>query len=255
HDLLYVPYCDGSLFAGDVDQDLPPSLVDPSTSGFSFQRGLQNLSAALDVGGRQFPAPRRIVLAGASGGAFGTISAAPLVRRVYPDAEILVLNDSGLGIARDGEPDFIEGLLEGWNALDAIPASCPECTAGGHIVELVAWNLSVDPNLRVAPITHTRDAVIAGVFLMERDLARFEAAILRETGAIAARFPERYRRFLQPGENHSVLLNAVPPVPFSFLGMLGGLEEEIDGVSALAWITAAVAGSDAWRDTVDPSLR
>ena len=56
-------------------------------------------------------------LAGVSGGAFGTITALPLVRYYYPETEILVFNDSGVGVADEADPDLLdETLLAGWNA-------------------------------------------------------------------------------------------------------------------------------------------
>ena len=103
-DVLYLPYCDGSLFAGDVDRVLPTSVLveDGPIESMGYQRGLQNLTAALDVGLAEFPNPSRILLTGVSGGAFGTIAALPLVRFYYPETEILVFNDSGVGVAKDG---------------------------------------------------------------------------------------------------------------------------------------------------------
>ena len=68
-----------------------------------YQRGLQNLTAALDIGVEQFPNPSRILLTGVSGGAFGTITALPLVRHYYPDTEIVLFNDSGVGVAKEGD--------------------------------------------------------------------------------------------------------------------------------------------------------
>jgi len=56
----YLPYCDGTLFAGDRDVD-----------GRSF-RGLKNLSAALDVIVNSYPNPSRIVLIGNSAGGSAT---------------------------------------------------------------------------------------------------------------------------------------------------------------------------------------
>jgi len=38
-----------------------------------YQRGLQNLTAALDIAVTEFPSPSRILLTGVSGGAFGTL--------------------------------------------------------------------------------------------------------------------------------------------------------------------------------------
>ncbi|MEM9257527.1 MAG: pectin acetylesterase-family hydrolase [Pseudomonadota bacterium] len=251
HDLVFVPYCDGSLFTGDVDRPLPPSLTGPSTVGetMSYQRGAQNLSAALDIARREFPNPSRVVLVGPSGGSFGTIVATPLVRFYYPGIDILVIRDSGLGIVRDGDPDFINGLLRGWNADSVIPASCVDCTADGNVINFIEWNLENDPNLYMAPMAHMQDGIIAGLFLM-LDGPVYQAAVLEGTGRLAERFPTRYKRFLQAGSNHMVILNSGPVTPYLTGNQGSLLEEDIDGVRPIDWISAAVQRRADWVDTV-----
>src|SRR5690606_41424075 len=59
-----------------------------------------------------FPSPRRIVLAGSSGGGYGTILASFLVRYVYPGVPIDVVNDAGAGIAKEGDPRSEEHTSE-----------------------------------------------------------------------------------------------------------------------------------------------
>src|SRR5512139_565749 len=105
-DVVYLPYCDGSLFSGDseLDDDMDGTLD-------RFHHGLQNLSAALTMGYAHFPSPNRIVLAGSSGGGYGTILASYLVRYVYPDVPIYVFNDSGEGLGKDGDPTFLDTLI------------------------------------------------------------------------------------------------------------------------------------------------
>jgi len=58
----YVPYCDGSLFAGDIEIDEDDGVID------RYHRGLLNLSAALDTIQKEFPSPDRIVMTGMSAG-------------------------------------------------------------------------------------------------------------------------------------------------------------------------------------------
>ena len=107
-DVVYLPYCDGSLFAGDVDRMSADQRAleggpDPS---MGYQRGLQNLTAALDVALAEFPNPSRILLTGVSGGAFGTITACRWCVIYYPETEILVFNDSGVGVAKEGDAEL-----------------------------------------------------------------------------------------------------------------------------------------------------
>ena len=64
--LGYVPYCDGTAFTGDRDVD-----SDGDGNNDRFFRGIQNLSASLDVIARTYPVPTRILLAGNSAGGTG----------------------------------------------------------------------------------------------------------------------------------------------------------------------------------------
>jgi hypothetical protein len=253
-DVVYLPYCDGSLFAGDVDRMLPSSVLGEGNGlSMGYQRGLQNLTAALDIALEQFPAPSRILLMGVSGGAFGTITALPLVRYYYPDTEILLFNDSGVGVAREGDPEFVnETLIAGWNATSLVPNSCTDCTSNGHVTRLIEWQLGADDNFAMSALSFSADSVIATFFLMI-DPADFTASLLAETGRAASAFPDRYKRFIPVGSAHTTLLLETSEGDLGDLE-IGSLETEIAGVSVLAWLTAMIEGTAPWSDLVDESL-
>ncbi len=254
-DVVYLPYCDGALFAGDVDRMLPSSALGGGAAGPSmgYQRGLQNLTAALDVAVAEFPDPSRILLTGVSGGAFGTITALPLVRYHYPDTEILVFNDSGVGVAKEGDAEFIdETLLAGWNASALIPASCTDCTSNGHITRLIDWELGADENFTMSALSFSADSVISTFFLMIPP-ATFTASLLAETGRTTSSFPERYKRFIPVGAAHTTLLRETAEGGGQGLE-IGSLETEVGGVTVLDWFTAMIDGREDWVDRVDESL-
>lgn len=252
-DVVYLPYCDGSLFAGDVDRMLPASvLAGGGAPSMGYQRGLQNLTAALEIAVSEFPNPSRILLAGVSGGAFGTITALPLVRYYYPDTEILLFNDSGVGIAKESDPSFVnETLLAGWNATSLVPASCTDCTSNGHVTRLIEWELGADDNFTMSALSFATDSVISTFFLMI-DPADFTASLLAETGRTTMRFPDRYKRFIPVGSAHTTLLQDSPGSVGSL--EIGSLQTEIEGVTVLDWLTAMIDGTEVWDDLVDPSL-
>jgi hypothetical protein len=253
--VLYLPYCDGSLFAGDVDRVLPNSVVGEGEPGESqgYQRGLQNLTAALDIGFEEFPNPSRILLTGVSGGAFGTINALPLVRYYYPDTEIVVFNDSGVGVAKDGEPEFVEEtLLAGWNADSLIPASCTDCTSNGHVTRLIEWQLEADDNFTMSALSFSADQVISAFFLMIPG-AEFTESLLAETGRTTMLFEERYKRFIPEGGAHTTLLTETSGGGQPGLE-IGALDTEIDGVTVLDWFTAHIEGTEDWDDLVAEGL-
>jgi Pectinacetylesterase len=255
-DVVYLPYCDGSLFAGDVDRILPNSIVGEggAASSMGYQRGLQNLTAALDIALEEFPSPSRILLTGVSGGAFGTITALPLLRYYYPDTEILLFNDSGVGIAKEGDSEFIdETLLGGWNASALVPASCTDCTSNGHVTRLIEWELAADDNFTMSALSFSADSVIASFFLMINP-ADFTASLLSETGKTASMFEDRYKRFIPVGGAHTTLLLETSE-DGGFPGVeIGSLQTTVGDVTVLDWITAMVDGTDGWIDLVDESL-
>lgn len=260
--VVYLPYCDGSMFAGQTEAD-----TDGDGTPDRIWHGLQNLSVTLDVAVRAFPSPRRIYLVGSSGGSYGTIPATVLVRRKWPDAEIRVVQDAGLGLGRPGDPSFVNGLLDEFGASDVLPASCVDCTADGHIIGLVEWGLERDPNLEVMALGAFEDYVIGDVFLGIGGAAYAEA-MAKETGSIAARFPNRYKRFLIDGRAHTLTLGSITGLTGSDFGALlvepwwktlqllsvelGGIDTAVlDGTSLATWLDAMMRDDDrVWRDLV-----
>lgn len=260
--VLYLPYCDGSLFIGDND-------LDDNGDGKPdrFHRGLQNSSAAFSVGKERFPNPDRIVLAGSSGGGYGTIMTAFLVRYVWPDTPIFVINDSGTGIGKDGDPAFIDKLISEFGAEGFRPKDCPECFSDGHIIRLTSYLLGKDANMRVAVYTSWYDSVLGDTFL-QIGRGAFADAIEKKTNEIHDQFPEQYRRFIIDDHAHTAVLGDVsgivgtdivngvelPPNMLQLLGDLriGTLQESIGDLTLGTWLKSFVDGDmDAWVDILE----
>ena len=227
-DVGYLPYCDGSLWAGDRDTDSDGDGVDDR-----LFRGLQNLSAALDVIASRYPAPSRIFLTGNSAGGFGTHMALPLVRKLYPDVAIELINDSGVGISTPGSQETLNAY---WNAGAFYPASCDSCIGDdGHLTDYHAYQLAEDPNLRMGFMSHERDGVI-----VERspiDGPTFEAALLEARSELREAYPDRFRSFIAAGDGHTFILR--------------DFEREVGGTSVRAWIADMLDGGDAWISVSD----
>ena len=102
---------------------------------------------------------------------------------------------------------------------------------------------------------------------LDIDEALFAEALLAETGDLHARFPDRYRRFLVQGIEHTALLGDptgivgedFAAVEFSLDALaglsniqIGGLDRtEIDGYTVGEWLRAFVEGNDDWTDRVE----
>ena len=253
--MVYLPYCDGSMFAGDV-------VIDEDDDGTAdrFQTGLKNLSAAIDVAVDLYPAPDRITLGGSSGGGFGTIIATVLVRARFPGVPLFVVNDSGVGIVNAADPSFLGGLLDEFNIRRFLPASCVDCVDNGHLTRLVEWELQQDPDLKIAAFSYQQDLIIADLFL---DIGgeEFQAALLAETDHLNGLFPDRYVQFLPVGTSHTGLLGNVE----GFLGelpgdgpdianivTLGGLESTVvDGITLGEWLERMLTNAPPWTPVVE----
>jgi hypothetical protein len=253
--LGYVPYCDGSLFAGDIDVD-----ADGDGTIDRYHRGLANLSAALEVIHSEFPEPPRILLSGLSAGAYGTIMAGALARSVWPEVPIDLVADGGIGLGKPGIEGFITGILAEWNIMRIIPASCTDCFADGHATQLVSWALERDPSMRYAAISSLEDTVISTMFL-GISAAAYRSEVRAITGDMIWEHPEQYVRFIYAGSRHTTLaisestdLNNAGTLPFdvgdsdTIAGQLDDIlgrfdVTAIEGVTVADWLSLWLADS------------
>ncbi len=252
--VVFVPYCDGSLMGGDIEAD-----DDGDGELDRYQKGLHNLSAALGVALAEFPNPDRILLTGISAGGFATMTALPLVRYLYPDAEIEVVNDAGVGVG-SGEEGAIEVLAAEWNSSSALPQSCTECFASDQLMPVIGWQLDRDPNLRVGIVSSKQDFVITVTFVMIPG-DQFESALLEQSSLLRGRHPERFKRFIYNGDKHttlaieeatdlSVAVDFTDIDPAILDTILGRFDvTNIDDVTVADWVTSMIDRS-MWDDLV-----
>lgn len=196
--LGYVPYCDGSSMLGDRDVDSDGDGIDDR-----FFRGLQNLSASLDVIVNRYSSPDKIVLAGNSAGGFAVHHALPLVRKLYPEVAIDVINDSGTGIINPGGWQM---NLDYWNGNSFFPASCSDCIGtDGNLTGYHRYQLEQDPNLRIAYISSKQDDTFAQ--LTQGGGPAFEQQLLEAADELKTAFPERFNSLIPSGAEHTFILS------------------------------------------------
>lgn len=225
-DVVYVPYCDGSLFGGDTTVEYDGVRT--------WHHGLANLSVAVDLLAREFPDASEILVAGSSAGAFGNVPAYAVTRVAFPDKPVIVLNDSGPAFENHAVPAS-QLRAASWRAAERYPASCARCDE--HALWLLDWALERDPGLRVALFGFQRDEIIMDFF--ELDAESYRDLLLSLTGEIRARHPGRFERYLVAGEGHTIL-------QFREFHTLA-----VDGLRVADWTQAFLDGDAAWRDVVE----
>ncbi|MGD8861761.1 MAG: pectin acetylesterase-family hydrolase [Myxococcales bacterium] len=222
--LVYVPYCDGSVFAGDSEIE-----EGFDAQGARHHRGQRNFSAALDRALEHFPNPGRVLLAGSSAGGWGTVYHRALVRHVYPDAQLFVLNDAGLGLSTN------YSVVAGpWGSIARYqPESCERCSRSPHMLEYVKWYMGQDPSVVVGDFSAWQDSVIQR-FTFSANGEALSELIAAETQKPADAYPERYKRFFIDGSSHTAL---------------GSMHDtQIDGVTFGQWIGWMIDRDPRWQE-------
>jgi hypothetical protein len=125
-------------------------------------------------------------------------------RKLYRDAEILVMNDAGVGLSTPADPAHRDFLMSKWGAEGLLPPACTECTTSPHVMPFISWNMGLDPDVTLSMFSSYGDDTIAGFFLGISD-EEFKTALLDETDKLYTSYPERYRRFFIEGDLHTAL--------------------------------------------------
>lgn len=227
YDIVYVPYCDGSVFTGDATVDYGGVTT--------YHHGLRNLSVAVDALRDNFPDPSRVVVAGSSAGGYGTYAGYGAVRVALPDTPILVFNDSGPGVQNFDASDDVQNRVANWNFTNLIPESCTRCDE--QYSHLTGWALERDPWLRTALYSYQQDGVIS--FFIDLDGPAYRDLFIGVTDELEQEWPNRFERFLPVGTGHTVLL--------------GGdfYTQTVDGTSLLDWTRSFLDDPSTWEDVIE----
>lgn len=222
----YVPYCDGSGMMGDREVDSDGDGVNDR-----FFRGVKNLSASLDVIAKAYPEPDKIVLAGNSAGGFAVHPALVLVRKLYPNTPIDVINDSGLGILNEGG---MEELVQYWGAESFFPESCDNCIGdNGNITDYHKYQLEQDTNFRLAYVGSKQDETFAQLI----GAASYETQVLEAVSEMNNAFPERFNGIIANGDQHTFILRE--------------FEYAIAGTNVKTWISEMVNEEQKWTTRIE----
>ena len=240
YSIVYMPYCDGSVFAGDndvVDASFPFGPV-------RFHRGLRNLSAGMDLAKATFPHANRITVAGSSAGGVGAAGFSPfLVRFLYGNTKKLtVFNDAGPVATNLSDTAAIAARAADWQFGQFYPASCTDCDDMGQATAIIQWRLDNDATIREA--FYETDADLTNRFFL--DLlppngfqADYRDLILTAHGALNASHPNRYKRFIVSGDHSHTALQT--PLLYT---------QTVDGVTLDKWTRDFLVPKPSWVDLV-----
>lgn len=227
YNVVYAPYCDGSVFTGDATVDYEGHRT--------FHHGLWNLSVAVDAAKREFPEASRIVVAGSSAGGYGTFAGYGATRVAFPDTEIVVFNDSGPGVQNPDATEDVQNRVRNWNFTSRIPESCTECDP--QYTFLLDWALERDPSLRAAMYSYQQDRTIRG--FLDLSGPAYQSLLLEVTGEVHWRHPDRFARYFPQGSKHTILQD---PEFYT---------QVVDGVSIRDWTQAFLDASPAWVEVIE----
>jgi hypothetical protein len=256
YSVVYMPYCDGSVFGGDND------LVDPNfpLGPVRRHRGLRNLSAGMDLAKATFPDASRITVAGSSAGGVGAAAFAPfLARFLYGNTvkQLTVFNDAGPIAINLDAADAVEARDADWQFAQFYPASCTECDAFGQQTAIIEWRLDNDSTIREAFYETDGDSTNIGFasanlpgffdplppiipFPDGLSQSQYRELILAEHGALNAAHPDRYKRFIVSGDSSHTALQS--PRFYSF---------DADGVPLNEWTDDFLRKRRFWVDIVE----
>jgi hypothetical protein len=224
--LVFVPYCTGDVHGGDNLADYP------DTSGRTHRwhhAGRANVVTFLPWIAAAFPAASPLVVSGSSAGGFGALLNYDSFRRTFPEADAVLVDDSGPPlVGGDIPPALVAVWVAAWRIDRVVTPLCPACLA--DFSKLFPTLAGRYPHDRLALLSSTQDQVIRS-FFGYLDGSAFEAAVGRLEGALDPVAGARY--FVVAGSSHTLL-----PTPSTFTS---------GGVELRPWLAQQLAGDPAWK--------
>lgn len=237
--MMFVSYCDGSVFGGDNDVT-DPSFPIPAAGGVRRHRGVRNVTAAIDLARDIWPLPQKVLLSGSSAGGFGVAGISPFIVRFNWGnlTKLYVLNDSGPAVTNLAQTSTIQTRVDDWAYTQFIPSSCTDCTTDKQPAELVEWMLENDGQVRSALYSTDADQTIR-FFLSIPTQAAYRSLLLSTHDPIHAAFPFRHKRYIRSGSSAHTML-----------GDARYYTTVVNGTRLSDWVGAFVDQKPAWTDIV-----
>lgn len=247
YSIVYMPYCDGSVFSGDNDVYDPAfgAAIGVPSAVVRFHRGFRNQSAAMDLAKATFPKAKSITVAGSSAGGVGVAGFAPfLVRFNYGNnIKLTVFNDAGPVTVNLAVPGDIAKRDADWQFAQFYPESCTDCDAFGQATAIIDWRLDNDGAIREAFYETDSDLTNRFFLGLLGDPAGFRNLVVTEHGLLNSAYPKRYKRFIVAGDSSHTALQT--PLFYS---------QDANGVLLSDWTSDFLGGKKGWTDIVEPAV-
>ncbi len=243
--VVFVPYCTGDVHGGDEVTTYQP-LVPGGAAVTWHHVGHANILAFLRRLGPTFPAPGKLVVAGSSGGGFGTLASYVTFRDRWPSARAYLVDDSAPPLIGDDIPPSTRAAwYASWDLGASLDPFCPGCRQ--DLSQGLRTLLARYPSDRMALVSHLQDAVIRGFYgtitltpspvLGPMPAATFEAD-LRRLGSTVIDPSPNGRYFFTAGDAHPTLEDP------------GRVPTPAPGLPA--WLEQMLSDDPAWASASDP---
>ncbi len=226
--LVFVPYCTADVHGGDRVVTYAGS-----PGGTVHHAGHTNVLAYLARLAATYPSPRRLVVTGSSAGGFGTLVNYPAIRRYYPAAESLAVDDSGTPLESNGGP-LIQAGFQSWGITDVLDPLCGAGVCEADLSESLSALARHYPGDRFALLSWNVDPVLSAFYGIAQ--ADFTVGLLKMTSDVVDP-TANVRAFIAAGQDHTMLEGP------------GAVSQ--NGVPLVSWLAEEVAGDGAWT-TVRP---
>jgi hypothetical protein len=241
--IVFVPYCTGDVHGG-ARVRAYSTLLPGGPAPTWHHAGRANVTAFLRRLAPTFPSPRKLVVAGASGGGFGTLANYERFRAAWPAARGYLVDDSAPPLVGDAIPSTTRSAwYSSWNLGASLDPFCPECRSdlSSALREIARRH----PSDRIALVSHLSDEVIRGfygsIFVSPPSIGPMPAsqfaAELRRLGTTVMDPLPNARYFFTAGSGHPTLDD-----PDAIATPAPGLA---------AWLELMLSDSPEWRSASD----
>jgi hypothetical protein len=253
---VYIPYCTGDLHIGSTKKQyfnaghpfLPASF-------FIEHRGFDNFMVVLDWIGKNFDAPKNILVTGSSAGGYGASANFPWIAETFPNAHMYVVADASQGVST---PAFDAGNpgRNSWNPNLAPWVFGDGAWKGSDLLRVPA---AAYPHAKVSQFTTNLDGVQIGFYGVMKQfygpggpcpnpVVDWNNQMLDTLGEYADEV-DNFRFYVADGTYHTIMRS---PAFYT---------EASGGIPYSRWVAAMLqnrggtggAGGGAWRDAACPT--